>query len=172
MIPEIEIKPIKFQNHQKKDEKLEEFIYRTNDILYFFSRKIISPKAKEYMLTNFEEIGRKVSELEDTPRKEELLIALRHYYKLLRDTECSIDVMDDVEQYQKLIQFEIARSIKTKQGDTSDIIKQLEENKMVDTLYVKPFQALSTKRYRLYVDNFYQINGELLSMIGKKFTLK
>ena len=32
---DLKLEPIRFQNHNKKDEKLEALIFQANDILYF-----------------------------------------------------------------------------------------------------------------------------------------
>lgn len=169
---DLKLEPIRFQNHSKKDEKLEALIFQANDILYFLSRKIISPQAKEYLLTNFEQIGRQANELEDTPRKTEFVTALRHHYKSVRNADIKLNPVTDIDEYQKLLKYCIAKSVKAKSGTYEDILKQLEENKLVHSLYVKPFQAATGKGYRLYTENFDKIQSELLQLLGRKYSFE
>lgn len=166
---ELGLEPIKFKDHKKNDEKLEALIFRANDILYFFAKKIISPKAKDYILTEFEQIGTQAKDLEDTPRKTEFMTALRHHYKSVRNADITLNPVTDIEEYQKLISYEIAKSIKAKSRTYEDILRQLDENKKVMLLYIKPFQAASGKGYKLFTDNFCKIQKELLMLLGKKY---
>ena len=166
---DLKLEPIRFQNHIKKDEKLEALIFQANDILYFFNRKIISPNAKDYILTEFEQIGTHAKDLEDTPRKDEFMTALRHHYKSVRNAEITLNVVTDKEEYQKLIKYEVAKSIKAKSGTYEDILRQLDENKKVMLLYIQPFQVASGKGYKLFTDNFCLLQKELLMLLGKKY---
>ena len=167
---DLKLECVKFKNHQKNDEKLEEMIYQTNDIIYFFSRKIISPKAKDYILSNFERIGRTVGELQDSPRKNELLTSLRHYYKVVRNAEVNKPSEADKEHYIKLLNYCIAKSIKAKNCTVEEIMKQLDENKLVFELYVSPYIELYNEQASFV--NFRTIQGELLRIIGNKFKLE
>lgn len=166
---DLKLEPIKFKDHRKTDDKLEALIFQANDILYFLSRKIISPKAKDYLLTNFEQIGKQANELEDTTRKTEFLTALRHYYKVVRNAEIGFNPVTDIEEYQRLLKYEIAKSIKAKSGTYEDILRQLDENKKVNELYIKPFQLMSGKGYKLFTENFTKVQKELLIILGKKY---
>ena len=169
---DLQLQPIRFNNHNKSDEKLEALIFQANDILYFFSRKIISPKAKDYILTEFEQIGTQAKDLEDTPRKTEFVTALRHHYKSVRNADITLNPVTDIEEYQKLVNYEIAKSIKAKSMTYEDILRQLDENKKVNDLYVKPFQIASGKGYKLFTDNFNKLQSELLGLLGKKYNFE
>lgn len=164
---DLKLECVKFQNHKKTDEKLEELIYKMNDILYFFSRKIINVKAKNYILSEFEKIGTTAKDLEDSPRKDEMLTALRHFYKVVRNADIKPSTTADIDDYMKLKNYAVAKSIKAKTQLQDVILKQLEENRMIYDLYLKPFQNAIGKDINIM--NFTKIQKELLQMIGKKY---
>lgn len=165
---DLKIEPIKFKDHNKKDQKLEELIYQMNDILYFFSRKIISKTARCYILKEFEHIGTNAKELEDSPRKEEMLTALRHYYKVIRSAEVG---EDNIEQYTKLLAYAIAKSIKAK-NDKYELEKQLAENRKIFDLYIKPIYGTDICKNIPNVKNFCSIQKELQEMLIDKYVFK
>lgn len=168
---ELKLECVKFKNHDKSNQLLEELIYRMNDILYTFSRKIISKTAKSYILKEFETIGTKAKELEDSPRKEEMLSALRHYYKVVRNAGIKAPCADDREEYMRLINYCIAKSIKAKKESTDVMLKQMSENKLVWDLYIKPFMEAKTLT-NLDIKNFCNVQRELKELATAKYDFK
>lgn len=165
---DLKIECVKFKNHNKGNQNLEELIYQMNDILYFFSRKIISKTARCYILKEFEHIGTKAKDIEDSPRKEEMLTALRHYYKVVRNAEIG---EDDVEQITKLLAYAIAKSVKAK-NEKTDIEKQLTENRMIFDLYIKPIYNSEFSKNIPNIRTFCSIQKELQEMLVDKYTFK
>lgn len=165
---ELQLECVKFKNHDKSNPVLEDLIYQMNDLLYMFNRKVISKAAKEYILTEIERIGTRANELEDSPRKEEMILALRKNYKTIRNADIKAPSAEDREDYTKLINYCVAKSIKAKNGTIDTIIKQMNENKLVWDLYVKPFMKAKTLT-NLDISNFCKVEKELLQIIGKKY---
>ena len=170
---EIGIKCIKFDCHNKSNQELENYIYTFQDIMYFYNGKQITIRAKEDILKAIESIGSKVKDIKCDekvePRKQEFLTNMRKIYKNVRDTSVGQLKKEDVEYMQKLCNYSVALSIKAKQsGEDNIILKQLENNKKVWNIYIKPF--INEKfGVTLGFGNFCKIQKELLQLIGKKY---
>lgn len=164
----LKLECVKFKNHDKSCQELEDLIYKMNDIIYFFSRKIINKTARSYILTEFEKIGTKAKDLADSPRKEEMLAALRHYYKVVRNAEIG---EDNAEQITKLIAYGIAKSIKVK-NEKRDAEKQLTENRMIFDLYIKPIYNSEFSKSIPNIRTFCALQKELQEMLVDKYTFK
>lgn len=87
---EIGIKCIKFDCHNKSNQKLENYIYTFQDLMYFYNGKQITIQAKEDILKTIEVIGSKVKDIECDekvePRKQEFLTNMGKIYKNVRNT--------------------------------------------------------------------------------------
>lgn len=169
---EIGIKCIKFDCHNKSNQELENYIYTFQDLMYFYNGKQITIQAKEDILKTIETIGSKVKDIECDekvePRKQEFLTNMRKIYKNVRNTSVGQLKKEDVEYMQKLCNYSVALSIKAKQGGNDIILKQLEHNKKVWNIYIKPFMD-GKFGVTLGVGNFCKIQKELLQLIGKKY---
>ena len=165
---DLKLECVKYTNHNKSNQKLEDLIYQMNDIIYFFSRKVISKTARCYILKEFEFIGTKAKEIEDSPRKEEMLTALRHYYKVIRNAEVG---EDNIEQYTKLLAYAIAKSIKAKK-DKYELEKQLAENRKIFDLYIKPIYGTDICKSIPNLRTFCSIQKELQEMLIDKYVFK
>ena len=172
---EISIAPIKFENHNKSCDKLEELIYEFNDLMYFYCGKVITYDAKQDILKAIEVIGTKIKDIDCNekaePRRHELLTNMRQVYRSVREYDVKHLSKDDVEQMQKLVNYSVALSIKAKQAGNDAILKQLEANKKVWNIYVNPFMK-GKFGVTLGVSNLVKIQKELLQVIGKQFDLE
>lgn len=169
---ELGIKCIKFDCHNKSNEELENYIYTFQDLMYFYNGKQISIQAKEDILKTIETIGTGVNDIDCDekvePRKQEFLANMRKIYKSVRNSTVGQLKKEDVEYMQKLCNYSVALSIKAKQAGNDAILKQLEANKKVWNIYIKPFMD-GKFGVTLGVANFAKIQKELLQIIGKKY---
>lgn len=170
------LKSVRPEHHQQKEEKVENVLREINDVIYFWSYRYLNCKARDYVLKQFEALGNKLKEVEQTDRVNDILQQLRANYKVLRGyypEKDGVPQKESAEIYQKVINREVARYIKTKeehQGNISDavVLKTLQDSQLIYDLFVVPFfnQKLGVT---LSAKKFCDMMNELLKSLGEKY---
>lgn len=173
---ELGLTAVRPEHHQQKEEKVESILMEINDVIYFWSYRYLNCKARDYVLKQFEVMGNKMKDAEQTERVSDILQQLRKNYKILRSYSPEKDGVpnkDSLEVYTKTVNRQVALYVKAKEeheGDIPDnlVLKMLQENELIYQLFVIPFfnQKLGVT---LSVKKFADMQNELLRHLGDKY---
>lgn len=173
---EIGIKPIKFDNHQSNKE-LDELIFRLNDILYFWSQKYISPRAKDRILKKLTEVGialNGLTGLENTypkKRRDEAVEKMRIIFKSV-NAYTPDGYIENRENVVKMMKYSLATYLKDKDKlDDAAIIKKLRENKILYHTIIFPYIQASTAHNAINASAFCNMQSELVDALTKKYLI-
>lgn len=168
---DIGITPIKLENKPTTKE-LDDCIFQTNDLLYFWSGRYISPAARETILSEIVEIGSSIPKSlpqDKAKRQMETLSKLRQIYRTVQ--KYSPDRYEDnAEAIQKMLNYQVSNFIRNKQNLTDeDKLKLLVENK---TLWDKIIPSVPfADAYNIKTASYATMQKEILESLNKKFAI-